>query len=310
MKTDLAYDPENPPFEPQWEVTEDLHLHTTASDGLLTPTALVQYLGKTSLKLAAITDHDTVAGVDEALVAGAKSFPHLHLIPGIEMSARTAKADMHIVGLFINHKSPKLVALLENFQAEREAAVKKVVAKLATMGLKVEYERVRELAGGTIGRPHIARAMLEKGYISSFKEAFDKYLGDGKPANVGRKGVNPREALAIIDSVGGVGVLAHPRTVANLEAELPLMVDSGLVGIEVYAEKYGGAHQGLYQQLAQKYGLEISGGSDYHANGNETEVKPGQSGPPAGTTAKLYQRARALHGERIGYQLDSSALGL
>ena len=309
MKNGLAYDPENPPFEPHWEVTEDLHLHTTASDGLLTPTALVEYLGQTSLKLAAITDHDTVAGIDEALKAGA-NFPNLHLIPGIEMSARTEKADMHIVGLFINHRDTKLNATLERFQAEREGAVKKVVAKLATMGMKVEYERVRELAGGTIGRPHIARAMLEKGYISSFKEAFDKYLGDGKPANVGRKGVTPSEALKIIHSVGGVGVLAHPRTVANLEDELPLMVESGLVGIEVYAEKYRGTHHGLYQELADKYGLEISGGSDYHANGNETEVKPGQSGPPDGTTAKLYQRALALHGDKIGYKMGSSALGL
>lgn len=305
MSATLPYDPELMPFEPPWQVTEDLHLHTTASDGLLTPTELVKRLGATSLRIAAITDHDTVDGIDEALNA-AREFDNLTIVPGIEMSAHSEKADMHIIGLFINHRYEPLLKSLSEFQRERENSIKDAVDKLTELGLPLEFARVRELARGVIGRPHIARAMMEKGYVDNFKEAFDKYLGTGQPAHITRRGITPAEALNLIHGAGGVGVLAHPRTVGDLENELPPVVDAGLVGIEVYAEKYRNPHHDLYLSMAKKYALEIGGGSDYHANGNETEVLPGVSGPPSGSTARLYQRALQKHGDKIGFKMDGA----
>ena len=176
-----------------------------------------------------------------------------------------------------------------------------MVLKLNRMGIMISWDRVNELALGAVGRPHIARAMLEKGYVASIPEAFDRYIGNDGPARVPRPKFEPVQALGIVHSAGGVGVVAHPRTVNNLEQVLAPLAAARLGGIEVFAEKYGAEHQERYRKLASKYELIESGGSDYHAFGNENEVKPGMSGPPPDTARRLYEKACEIHGGTPGF---------
>jgi hypothetical protein len=294
------YEPTAAPWRPPWPVEVDLHLHTTASDGTLTPTQLIQQVGATGLRVVAVTDHDSTEGVDEAVEA-AKRFPKLTVIPGIEFGSEIGESELHLLGLFIDHHSPALQTALERFRRERVEAAQLMVKKLNSLGFAITWERVAELAHGAVGRPHIARAMLEKGYIASIPEAFDKYIGNDGPARVPRPKFEPVQALEIVHAAGGVGVVAHPRTVKRLDDVLPPLVEAGLAGIEVFAEKYGIEHQSHYRDLAQSYNLVECGGTDYHAFGSENEVTPGMSGPPPETARKLYERALALHNGKPGF---------
>jgi predicted metal-dependent phosphoesterase TrpH len=281
-------------------VEVDLHLHTTASDGTLTPAQLIEQISSTTLRVAAVTDHDSTAGIDEAMEA-AKRFPKLTVIPGIEFGSEIGESEVHLLGLFINHRSPKLQQALTTFREQRIEAAQQMVLKLNSMGVNISWERVNELARGAVGRPHIARAMLERGYVATIPEAFDRYIGNEGPARVPRPKFEPVQALEIVHAAGGIGVVAHPRTVKNLEEVLAPLAAAGLGGIEVFAEKYGAEHQERYRNLARKYGLIESGGSDYHAFGSENEVKPGMSGPPPDTARRLYERACELHGGKPGF---------
>ena len=303
MNFELEYNPEWAPFKPAWQVVEDLHSHTDFSDGTLTPTELVRLAVQKGIRYFAITDHDTLAGLDEAY-AEARKHLNLTLIPGVELSAHTPESEMHIIGLFVNRTDPTLLTKLQQLSDSRQTTMRRTVEELDRIGISLDFNRVVEIAGrGNMGRPHVARAMLEQGYVSNFREAFDKYLAFGKPGYVQRPGMSPEEALSLVHAAGGVSVLAHPRTVAHLEKALPLMVDARLSGIEVYAEKYREEHHNLYTTLAEKYNLIVGGGSDYHAGGNRNEVRIGISGPPSGTTQKLYQRAVSMHGDRVGFKI-------
>lgn len=294
------YDPNSEPFKPAWPVEVDLHLHTNASDGLLAPTALIQMVAKTTLKVIAITDHDSTEGVDEALEA-ARAYPGLEVIPGIEFGAEIDDSEVHLLGLFIDHHNRTLQDQLERFRRERVETARKTVEKLATLGVRISWDRVQELAAGSVGRPHIARTMVEAGYVETVPEAFDKYLGSDGPARVPRPKLAPVEALKLVHAAGGVGVVAHPRTVNRLDEVLPPLVAEGLAGIEVFAEKYGVEHQQKYRELAHHHNLIESGGTDYHGFGSRNEVVPGTSGPPPDTARRLYERARALHGGAVGH---------
>ena len=172
------------------------------------------------------------------------------------------------------------------------------VDKLRSMGVKITWERVRELAGGTVGRPHIAKAMVEGGYVASVRDAFDKYLGDNGIGRVSRPKLDPVDALGIIHDAGGVGAIAHPRTVKQLGRVTARLADAGLAGIEVYAEKYGPDEQAGYRSIARQNGLVECGGSDYHAFGYPNEVTPGLYGPPPDTADLLFGRAQAMHGNK------------
>ncbi len=169
------------------------------------------------------------------------------------------------------------------------------------MGMHITWERVSELAEGSVGRPHIARALLEKSYVTSIREAFDRYIGNDGPARVPRPKFTPVEALHIVHEAGGVGIVAHPRTVNDLEAVLPPLVEAGLAGIEVFAEKYGTDHQRRYKELAERYSLIPCGGTDYHAFGTENEVLPGMSGPPPETARLLFDAAMRKHDGKPGF---------
>ncbi len=287
-------------FSPPWPVEVDLHLHTTASDGTLSPSQLIERIASTTkLKVLAITDHDATEGVDEAL-ATARAYPYLRVIPGIEFGTEDEDSEVHLLGYFIDYRSADLQATLRRFREERVEAARQTVRKLAGLGVNISWDRVRELAGGSVGRPHIARAMLEGGYVLSVSEAFERYLGTDGPARVPRPKLAPLDALDLVHRLGGVAAVAHPRTVKHVELAVSRLAAGGLAGIEVYAEKYGSEEQERYRSLARMYGLVECGGSDYHAFGNENEVVPGISGPPPETPRLLLDRARAMHGGKVG----------
>lgn len=242
----------------------DLHLHTTASDGRLTPRELVQKAVKLNLDVIAVTDHDTVEGIPPALEA-AKSFPQLMVIPGVEINTDVPKGEVHILGYFINYLDPKLRRNLEELRTSRYERGKKMVAKLSEMGINVEWERVMELAGGgSVGRPHIAQAMLERGYVSSLREAFDNYIGRNGPAYIERKKLTPLDAVRLVVESDGLPVLAHPADIDPLEPFLLQLKKAGIVGIEIYYNGYSTRTIAQLKSLAQKHALISSGGSDYH----------------------------------------------
>jgi hypothetical protein len=286
-------------FTPPWPVEVDLHLHTTASDGVLTPRQLIEKVAATRLKIISVTDHDSTEGLDEALATAAR-FPHLTLIPGIEFGAEDEETEVHILGYFIDYRSKTLQEALASFRDGRIGAAKLMVEKLGDLGMPISWDRVRELGKGAVGRPHIARALLEAGYVHSVPEAFDKYIGSDGPARVPRPKLPPLDALDLIHQARGIAVVAHPRTVKNAELVVSRLAAGGLAGLEVYAEKYGMEERERYQAMARIYGLVECGGSDYHAFGNEGEVMPGVSGPPPNTPFLLLERARAMHGDRVG----------
>jgi predicted metal-dependent phosphoesterase TrpH len=277
----------------------DLHLHTTASDGRLRPAQLIDQVAGTTLKVVAITDHDTTNGLAEAFERVA-SHRQLRLVPGIELSAESGGSEVHLLGYFIDTADPELQGRLARMRMSRVDAARRIVEKLATLGVAVSWQRVQELANGAIGRPHIARAMIEAGHVRSMQEAFERYLGDDGIARVPREKLTALDALALVHRVGGAAVVAHPRTVNEIERVIAELAAAGLDGIEVYAEKYMPDQRAQYRELARRYGLLECGGSDYHANGNEGEVVPGAPGvlgPPLEVVGQLEARAsRAASG--------------
>ena len=269
----------------------DLHLHTTASDGRLSPTELVRFLDQRGIKIAAITDHDSTEALDEANKAG-EEFPGLTLITGIELSTEIPHGEVHILGYFIKREDQGLQRTLREFRLSRVDRARGMVEKLAQMGLKIEWERVMAFAGdGSVGRPHIALAMIEKGYIRDTKEAFERYLGHNGPAHVERKKLSPADAIALIQGVDGAAVLAHPSWVDNLEDLLPQMKEAGLAGMEVHYGSYSPEVVRDLAKLAERFDLIPCGGSDYHAMGAVGESLPGDVGPPEGVVRKLRVRA-------------------
>ena len=242
----------------------DLHIHSTVSDGKFSPEAVVGKAAALGLRIIALTDHDSVDGITEALEA-ARAFPRLRVIPGVEISTDLSEGEAHVLGYFIDYTSDELRAALERFRNSREKRAQGMIAKLGDMGIRIDWERVREIAGdGSIGRPHIAQVMLEKGYITSFNEAFSGYIEHGGPAYVEREKMTPVEAVALIARANGLPVLAHPLTINDPETMIIELKAAGLVGIEAYYKDYSAEEIKVLVNLARKYGLITTGGSDYH----------------------------------------------
>ncbi|MQF48486.1 PHP domain-containing protein [SAR202 cluster bacterium AC-647-N09_OGT_505m] len=266
----------------------DLHLHTTRSDGRLTPTELVEMLAERGLKVVAITDHDSTEGLIQVFEA-AKRFPQLSIIPGIELSTDIPGNEIHVLGYFIRYSDPGFQQTLREFRDGRVGRAREMVSKLAALGMPVEWDRVLELAdGGSVGRPHIAQAMVEKGYITYPQEAFTEYIGRNGSAYAERYKLTPTEAVRLITGVGGLPVLAHPREVDNVESLLPELKAAGLVGMEVYYGSYNTSQVETFAAMAARYGLIPCGGSDYHALGTPDEVQPGTVGPSLDIAQSLY----------------------
>lgn len=267
----------------------DLHMHTTASDGTLAPRELVRVLAATSLQLVAITDHDTLEGIAEAKRELA-NHPHLTLIPGIELSSDDGDSEVHVLGYHLDETNSELQETLATFQRNREGRGEMMVARLNEMGCHITWERVVEIAqGGVIARPHVARALMEQGYVSEMREAFDKYIGRGGPAYVEREKMTPEEAVALIRRFGGVPVLAHPTFTKDPPALVASLASAGLAGMEVYYKNYEPTVMAELKALADRHNLLALGGSDYHASGESDEVAPGLVGPPQENGQRLLE---------------------
>jgi len=269
----------------------DLHIHSAASDGRYSPQEIVRKAVGLGLEVIALADHDSVDGVAPALEE-ARRLKQLQFIPGVEVSTDVPSGEVHILGYFIDYTSEELAAALEQFRHSRERRAQGMVAKLAELGIHVSWERVREIAGsGTIARPHIAQAMLEKGYISSIKEAFDRYIARDGPAYVEREKMTPVEAVQLIVRSRGVAVMAHPFTAPEAEAMIVEMKAAGMAGIEAYYNGYTQEKVGNLIALAKNHGLIITGGSDYHGLDESNETLMGGVEVPMEAVNRLIARA-------------------
>jgi predicted metal-dependent phosphoesterase TrpH len=239
----------------------DLHIHSIYSDGSFNPYEIVQLGRRCKLKALALTDHDTVAGVEEAL-----SYAHhdLEVIPAVEMSSNIGDMDIHILGYYIDHKDQVLLDHLHDFKQHRIKRVKTIIAKLYSDGIKLEFEQIKIAARDcSLGRPHVAEVLVENGYVKSITEAFHRYLGYGLPYYVPKKNVPPKAVIRIIKRSRGIPVIAHPGTVNN-EAVIYQLIMDGALGIEVWHPDHTPHWRQALYEIALKNGLLMTGGSDCH----------------------------------------------
>ncbi len=281
----------------------DLHVHSTRSDGTYTPTQLVDYAREKGLSAFALTDHDTVDGLTEALHYAAQlrrhppkpnipaplneaptvrtampdkgcissASPVPEVIPGIELSSEYQGKDVHIVGLYIDYQNARFQEYLRSFVASRDARNHKMCALLQEAGRDISYEKLQDaFPSAVITRAHYAKYMLTHGYIKSMAEAFDRYVGDHCPYYVPREKVTPAQAVALILEADGIPILAHPilylMSDARLEALVGELTEAGLMGIEALYSTYHACDERQIRSLAEKYNLLISGGSDFHGD--------------------------------------------
>lgn len=245
--------------------TIDLHTHSTASDGLQTPSELVELAYQAGLTTIALTDHDTTNGLAEAQAAGEAL--GVTVLPGIEINTYLphGRGEAHVLGYYFDTANPDLQAFLRFLRDTREKRGERMVALLREQGYDVTWQRVRELAHGAVGRPHVAMALMEKGYAESISDAFDRYISPGRPAYVPRYKMIPEDAVRMLRSVRGVPVLAHPKRLYGLEDDLlPRLMQAGLLGLECYYGEYDGPTVEHLLTLAEQHGLVATGGSDYH----------------------------------------------
>ncbi len=245
----------------------DLHLHTTHSDGSHTPSEVIGLAHQAGVTALAITDHDIMTGVAEAITA-AEPFG-IEIIPAVEVSSISGRSELHILGYFLDWHDPVLNERFKTLRDSRHRRNPQIIERLQSLGIDITYEEVRALAGSdSVGRPHIARALMDKQVVSSAKEAFDRFLADGKPAYVPRDLPSPAEAIQWIKAAGGLAVLAHPTWVKLADRSLiELLRDlksAGLDGVEVYYSTHAARQTREYLSLAQQLGLLVTGGSDFH----------------------------------------------
>ncbi|MFC2051199.1 PHP domain-containing protein [Chloroflexota bacterium] len=270
----------------------DLHLHSTASDGRLSPAEVVRKSAEMGLTVIAITDHDTINGIVPALKA-AKTFPKLKVIPGVEVSTDIPNGEAHVLGYYLDYTSPELLTTLKNMRHSRQMRAQGMVTKLQGLGIRIDWQRVQEIAGSSsIGRPHIAQAMLEKGYIASIKEAFTRYISRNGPAYVEREKMSPEEAVKLILQAKGLPVLAHPFTIDDPERMTIELKAAGLVGIEAYYNSYTPEEVKRLVSLAARHGLIASGGSDYHGLDDSNETIIGGADVPIESAEQLIALAK------------------
>jgi 3',5'-nucleoside bisphosphate phosphatase len=264
----------------------DLHTHTLFSDGLLTPEAVVAHAVEHSLAALAITDHDSVEGVERARVAAGSA---LELVPGIEVSSTLDGADLHLLGYYVDPVDAGLLEALARFREERLRRALAMVERLASLGAPVDFDEVVELAGpGVVGRPHVAEALLRAGHVETMDEAFRRFIGARGEAFVQRPSFRPERAIDLIHAAGGVSVLAHPgSSVSDLVIEQ--MAAAGLRGIEVWHPQHGAVAVRRFHALAHRLDLLETGGSDYHGGSHGAQL--GDLPVPASVLGPLKQAA-------------------
>lgn len=242
----------------------DLHIHSNASDGILGPSEIVKIAKKFGLSAISITDHDTINGLDEAISTSKKI--GLDFIPGIELSSESEDWDIHILGYFIDHHSKELREYLKNLQNKREIRAKKIVNNLKNAGIKIEFEQVaRESHGESIGRPHLARTLVKLGYVDSVQKAFHVFLKRDGPYYVKKYTIYPDEVIKILLKANAIPVLAHPLSNSNIDF-IASLVKIGLMGIEVYYPGYNRFETNKLIEIADRYGLIKTGGTDFHGS--------------------------------------------
>jgi predicted metal-dependent phosphoesterase TrpH len=254
----------------------DLHSHTTASDGTLSPAELVRAAVKRGVRVLAITDHDSTNGLGAARAEAARH-PPLTIVPGLEINCDVPGAEVHVLGYYVDDTAAWFQDFLREQRAERVARVHRIAARLAELGMPINPDEVFALVQeGSAGRPHIAQVMVQRGYVKSVREAFDRWLHANGPANVPRRRLTPTDAIAVIRRAGGVPVFAHPG-LAERDELLPEMIAAGLMGIEAYYSEHSAAQTAHYKDLCRQHGLVATGGSDYHG---ERSGRTNQLGHP------------------------------
>lgn len=263
----------------------DLHIHTNVSDGADSPEDIIHLACEHGLKYISITDHDNIDGIAPAIEA-ARDTDIVEVIPGVEINTDIHEIEVHILGYYIDIGYTGLTELLNSQRSFRVERNRLMVERLRKLGFNINFDRAMEIAGGgTVGRPHIAQAMVEKGYVQSTSEAFDRFLSRGGPAYFPRNKLTPPEAVAYILAAGGVPVLAHPAgTPDNLITDL---VKTGLMGLEVYYPDYDQVIINYYLNLAAKYELIVTGGSDFHGYSPDREKILGELNVPLSVVSDL-----------------------
>jgi predicted metal-dependent phosphoesterase TrpH len=240
----------------------DLHLHTNFSDGTFTPEELVLQAQKNGLSCIALTDHDTVEGCERAAAAAAKV--KMEFIAGTELTAEHDDTELHVLGYFLDTQNKKLLKEISKFQTVRQSRIQEMVARINEMGIPLEAESVFALANcKSPGRPHVARAMIKAGLVKNLDEAFDRFLKKGRPAWVPKSKISALEAIELVHQAGGLAVMAHPG-LNRTDEIIPALVDAGMDGIECFHTKHSTSMSERYLEIADKYNLLVTGGSDCH----------------------------------------------
>ncbi len=270
----------------------DLHMHTTASDGRSTPAGLVAEVAARGLTIVAVTDHDTTAAIDECLAAA--RLAGITCWPGIEITSVDEGRDVHVLGYGFDVRHPELVTFLATQRDDRRRRLFEIGARLAHLGVPVDLDRAitdaGRTAGRSLGRPMAAAALVTAGHVPDLRDAFDRYLGEGRPAFVERIGPSPAAVVALLACAGGLASLAHPGK-SHRDHLIPALVDAGLPAIEVYHPDHDPIDTARYQQIARAHGLLVTGGSDYHGVGSTREPAFGCVHLPPDDYARLAERA-------------------
>lgn len=269
----------------------DLHSHTTASDGLLDPAELVAHAVTGGVTTLAVTDHDTVAGLPAAQAAADDA--GVSLLGGVELTVQVPHGSMHLLGYLPPAAASTLAGALAGLTALRTERIRAIVDRLDALGVPVAWERVRALAAGQLGRPHVAAALVEAGHSTSIQDAFDRWLADGRPGHVPQRGLEPTEAVRLVTSVGGVAVLAHPASLRlparHLQSVAQRLAAAGLAGIEVHRPEHTPEQRDQYNAVARRLRLLPCGGSDFHRRDGPFAL--GDTGVP-GLAADIADRIR------------------
>ena len=271
----------------------DLHSHTTASDGTLPPRELVRLAARHGVRVLAVTDHDSTGGVREA-IDEARSLTSIEIVPGLEINCDVPGAEIHVLGYCVDWEAPWFQAFLAAQREERRQRIYRIAARLAELGVPIEPDAVFALVKeGSAGRPHVAQVMVDRGYVKSIREAFDRYLSLNGPANVPRRRLTPADAIRVIRRARGVPVLAHPG-LANRDELIPELIDAGLLGVEAFYPEHSAGQITAYREMCTRLGLIATGGSDFHGPRAGGVKHPGAQPVPEMAWDELRRRLALL----------------
>jgi predicted metal-dependent phosphoesterase TrpH len=284
----------------------DFHTHSTYSDGKLTPSHLAEMAHRHGVRVMALTDHDTTAGLADMAQALSR-YPEISLVPGVELSTDIPGSEIHVLGYFMDVEDQHFQQELSQFREGRLGRGQEMVRKLRDLGMDITWERVQEIAGdASVGRPHVAQALLERGYVKTIAEAFDRFIGRDGPAYAERDKLTPEQAIELIRSAGGLAFFAHPSYTKDIESVIPSMKQAGLTGMEVYYRSYPPETVEWLRTVAERYDLMPLGGSDFHGLGNEGDREIGDIPLPEHAIDRFLQAGAKAVARRSGDGPDTA----